>query len=204
MNPDRSSWADKAISAFRDATGTDREDALTDLLADLMHWADRAGYGFREALDRARSHYEAETTGDGIGAPTLQSVEDQIRHLKAREKFTEDFGYHRDVPTADGYEVQEVWEQRVVSLSWHELTHDQRLIQILDNTDIQRLPFEDKLSILQAQVEITKVSSEHHHHFTRHVERDPCFNAPASDYARTLDATARSAQPRDPDRSIDR
>jgi hypothetical protein len=136
--------------------------------------------------------------------PTSQSVEDQIRQLKAREKFTEDFGYHRDVPTADGYEVQQVWEQRVVGLSWHELTHDQRLIQILDNTDIQRLPFEDRLSILQAQVEITKISSEHHHHFTERVERDPRFNAPASDYARTLDATARRAQQRDPGRGIDR
>jgi hypothetical protein len=67
MNFDRASWADKAISAFQHATGTDRDAALTDLLADLMHWADRAGYGFREALDRARSHYEAETTGDGMG-----------------------------------------------------------------------------------------------------------------------------------------
>ena len=61
MNFDRAAWADKAIAAFRDATGTDREDALGDLLADLMHWADRAGYGFNEALDRARGHYAAET-----------------------------------------------------------------------------------------------------------------------------------------------
>src|SRR5262245_13891192 len=136
--------------------------------------------------------------------PTWRSVEDQIRQLKAREKFTEEFGYHRDVPTADGYEVQEVWEQRVVGLSWHELTHDQRLIQILDNTDIQRLPFEDRLSILQAQVALTKVSSEHHHHFTEHLERDPCLNAAGSDYARILDDTAKRAQPRDPDRGIDR
>ncbi len=61
MNFDRASWADKAITAFRDATGTDIEDALSDLLAHLMHWADRAGYGFNKALDRARGHYEAET-----------------------------------------------------------------------------------------------------------------------------------------------
>jgi hypothetical protein len=61
MNFDRAAWADKAIAAFRDATGTDTEDALSDLLADLMHWADRAGYGFNDELDRARRHYEAET-----------------------------------------------------------------------------------------------------------------------------------------------
>jgi hypothetical protein len=64
MNFDRASWADKAISAFREATGTDREDTLTDLLADLMHWSDRAGFGFDEALDRAREHYGAETRGE--------------------------------------------------------------------------------------------------------------------------------------------
>ena len=64
MNFDRASWADQAISAFRDATGTDKEDALSDLLADLMHWVDRAGYGFDEAFDRARGHYGAETAGE--------------------------------------------------------------------------------------------------------------------------------------------
>jgi hypothetical protein len=64
MNFDRASWADKAISAFREATGADRDEALSDLLADLMHWADRTGYRFNEALDRARSHYEAETASD--------------------------------------------------------------------------------------------------------------------------------------------
>jgi hypothetical protein len=61
MNFDRAAWADKAIDAFREATGTDLEDALGDLLADLMHWADRAGYDYDAALDRARGHYEAET-----------------------------------------------------------------------------------------------------------------------------------------------
>jgi hypothetical protein len=78
MNFDRASRADKAISAFRDATGTDREDALTDLLADLMHWADRAGYGFREALHRARGHYEAETVGDGMGVQEPAAGRDKM------------------------------------------------------------------------------------------------------------------------------
>ena len=64
QNSHRGSWADKAISAFQSATGTDREDALSDLLADLMHWADRAGYGFNDALERARRHYQVETSGD--------------------------------------------------------------------------------------------------------------------------------------------
>jgi hypothetical protein len=45
-------------------TGTDEEDALGDLLADLMHWADRRNFDFGLALDRARWHYEEETTGE--------------------------------------------------------------------------------------------------------------------------------------------
>jgi hypothetical protein len=64
-NFDRAAWADKAISAFRRESGTDLEDALPDLLADFMHWSDRAGYDFDLALDRARGHYEAETGEPG-------------------------------------------------------------------------------------------------------------------------------------------
>ncbi|MCA9062663.1 MAG: hypothetical protein KDA96_06375 [Planctomycetaceae bacterium] len=61
MNERRSKWADAAIRVFRNVTGTDEEDALGDLLADLMHWSDRNQYDFEAALFRARDHYEAET-----------------------------------------------------------------------------------------------------------------------------------------------
>lgn len=63
MNGKRSGWAGQAIAAFMHATGTDREDALSDLLADLMHWSDRSGLPFAAELDRARNHYGAETLG---------------------------------------------------------------------------------------------------------------------------------------------
>jgi hypothetical protein len=65
MNEARSTWAAQAIDAFRDATGTDEEDALSDLLADLMHFADRRHHDFDAALLRARDHYEAETLPEG-------------------------------------------------------------------------------------------------------------------------------------------
>lgn len=64
-NDDRSAWAGAALAIFMQVTGTEEENALGDLLADLMHWADRKGYAFEAALDCARWHYEAETTGDG-------------------------------------------------------------------------------------------------------------------------------------------
>ncbi len=63
-NDDRASWAGSALSTFIQVTGTDLEDAMGDLLADLMHWADRHNYDFDAALDRARHHYEAETVGE--------------------------------------------------------------------------------------------------------------------------------------------
>jgi hypothetical protein len=65
MNEARLGWAAQAVRAFQEATGADDEDALSDLLADLMHWADRNKYDFDAALLRARDHYHAETLGDG-------------------------------------------------------------------------------------------------------------------------------------------
>jgi hypothetical protein len=64
MNDSRAGWAEAALSTFMRETGTDEEDALGDLLADLMHWCDRNNYDFDAALYRAQGHYEAETTGE--------------------------------------------------------------------------------------------------------------------------------------------
>lgn len=64
-NGDRAAWAATALKAFREATGTDEEDSLGDLLTDLMHWSDREGFDFDIALERARGHYKAETGVEG-------------------------------------------------------------------------------------------------------------------------------------------
>ena len=61
QNDDRAKWAKAAVLAFMAETGTDEADALPDMLADLMHWADREGYDFGDQLHRARRHYIAET-----------------------------------------------------------------------------------------------------------------------------------------------
>jgi hypothetical protein len=61
MNDERSIWAEAAIEAFEDATGCDREDALSDLLTDLMHWCDRNSVDFADALNNARGMYVEET-----------------------------------------------------------------------------------------------------------------------------------------------
>lgn len=64
MNDERARWAASALRAFRRATGADAEEALSDLLSDLMHWSDRNVFDFEAALDRARMHYEAETASE--------------------------------------------------------------------------------------------------------------------------------------------
>jgi hypothetical protein len=74
MNEDRAIWAMTAITAFQERTRTNLEDALSDLLCDLMHLADRRDTfrepgenpesmieDFEAALQRAREHYEEET-----------------------------------------------------------------------------------------------------------------------------------------------
>ena len=64
-NFDRAAWADAALRVFRSETGCDHEDSLTDLLCDLMHWADMNDFDFDAALSMARYHYVAETEEGG-------------------------------------------------------------------------------------------------------------------------------------------
>jgi len=60
-NANRARCAAAILAEFQRQTGADREDALSDLLADLMHWCDRSAQDFPEKLRRARNHYVAET-----------------------------------------------------------------------------------------------------------------------------------------------
>lgn len=64
MNEDRAAWAGTALDTFQEATGTDPEDAVSDLIADLHHWCDRNGIDFNRELERAAFHYDAETGGE--------------------------------------------------------------------------------------------------------------------------------------------
>lgn len=59
---DRGEWAGAALRQFQCASGADHEDALSDLLCDLMYWSDRNNFDFEAALIRARGHYTAETS----------------------------------------------------------------------------------------------------------------------------------------------
>ena len=66
MNDDRAEWAAASLRHFQCTTGTDYDDALCDLLCDLMHWCDRHEFEFESALSRARNHYAAETCSDDV------------------------------------------------------------------------------------------------------------------------------------------
>ena len=57
---ERAASADAALKAYMSRTSCDCEDCLADLLCDLMHWADKCGLSFAEALYRARCYYAIE------------------------------------------------------------------------------------------------------------------------------------------------
>ena len=72
MNGKRAQWAEAALSEFKSQTGADDDTAPYDLLTNLMHWCDRHAVAFNDELDRARAHYDAETTPDN--APITTAV----------------------------------------------------------------------------------------------------------------------------------
>lgn len=78
-NTKRAAWAEAAIHLFTQLTGCDREDALGDLLSDLMHWATRNNFDFDLALSRAKGHFEEECAQEEaiavtMAAPTLHEA----------------------------------------------------------------------------------------------------------------------------------
>jgi len=60
-NRNRATWARKALESLRRETKCDYEDGVTDLLCDLMHFADLYGFDFGASLSRARRHHQRET-----------------------------------------------------------------------------------------------------------------------------------------------
>lgn len=61
MNERRGEWAGAALQEYQRQTGADIEDAVSDLMADLMHWCDQNNQEFDTELQRAHSHYTRET-----------------------------------------------------------------------------------------------------------------------------------------------
>lgn len=58
--------AARTMLVYQQYTGSDKEDALCDLLADLMHWADEQGFDFEYELERAHGHYAEEIAGQPL------------------------------------------------------------------------------------------------------------------------------------------
>ena len=63
-NDTRAGWGEQVILRFEALTGCDREDALADMLCDLMHWCDRNGLDFARQVERAEYHYQCETSNE--------------------------------------------------------------------------------------------------------------------------------------------
>ena len=62
-NQERAARCQQAIAAYSD---DDAHTNLVDFVADAMHWCHVNGHDFRDVLDTALMHFDAETTGDDI------------------------------------------------------------------------------------------------------------------------------------------
>jgi len=61
MNKERAGWARTALDLFaKTVNSSDQEEAVSDLLADLMHLCDEDEIESGEALARAKRNYEGE------------------------------------------------------------------------------------------------------------------------------------------------
>lgn len=60
-NTDRAGFAEVAVEAFRKACGTDREDAISDLICNLCHLSDMDQTDPLAQVRRGLGHYYAET-----------------------------------------------------------------------------------------------------------------------------------------------
>ena len=98
-NDDRAEWAGDALGLFRRMTGADHEDALGDLLCDLMHWSDRANFDFEAALFRAQGHYQAETEGEDA-SDLLDAVEIALERLEIGNYAGEEDAYIEQIKAA--------------------------------------------------------------------------------------------------------
>lgn len=60
INLRRARSAETTIVELCVSTGSTMDDAVTDLLTDLMHWAKLTGRDFERSLDAARMHFSEE------------------------------------------------------------------------------------------------------------------------------------------------
>jgi len=88
-NRTRAAWAEACVSVFMQHTGCDTEDALGDLLCDLMHFGHQRNYDLPAALDRALGHFAQELDAEGQVPPDrlcpavgllLEALEDLLPH----------------------------------------------------------------------------------------------------------------------------
>lgn len=72
-NDDRADWAEMALKTFRAHTGAEDEEAIADLVCDLLHLAARRGQDVDTVLFRAKYNFDAEieekAIEDGARAP---------------------------------------------------------------------------------------------------------------------------------------
>jgi len=92
-NADRAQWAKEALAAFTSRTfggghpdtmdRDDRQFALSDLIADLLHYARQQDYDIGSVVYRACGHFGAEILDESSATPPQDASETESALLKA-------------------------------------------------------------------------------------------------------------------------
>lgn len=105
-NLNRAESAQAALSHFQSTTGTEHDNALPDLLCDLLHWSNRENVNFDKALDTARMHYEAERAEQDANdqqetlSQPVQDLIDALEHQTEAARLVIDSWEHGDLAGA--------------------------------------------------------------------------------------------------------
>lgn len=77
-NRQRSLKAARVVAYYMETNGlpdSDELDAITDILANVLHYADRQGFSAHDAFLNALSHYEVETVAEADEAAAKAEAE---------------------------------------------------------------------------------------------------------------------------------
>ena len=60
LNESRARWAELALKTFETQAGTEGEDSVSDLIANLGHMCDERGIDFKQCLERGAANHDEE------------------------------------------------------------------------------------------------------------------------------------------------
>jgi hypothetical protein len=126
-NKDRAEWGGMALLEYAIAKGSNGglydppETVLTDLLCDLMHYAELKEIDFAACLERARMHYDAEKAEEDPAQLLAQGLHDALAALKRIAEITH-YENGEPVTALDSREIEEIHAEATGQIETFEAT----------------------------------------------------------------------------------